>query len=97
MKTIFSLLLSLLQPGLYKCMNGNNSSICEQILQVHDQQSISITYAGDCGGQGPYSYLCEDNFCSDDSGTITFEIKDETHYRWENKQYNFFCEFEKVN
>ncbi len=81
------------QPGLYTCQIGNEPSICDQEIKVHGDSTISVVYEGDCAGQGPYLYSCENNRCQDDMGMITFEFKDDNHYRWENKQYGFFCDF----
>lgn len=90
------LLLGLiLSSGTYKCINGNEASICEQKVKVMEE-AISVLYDGDCAGQGPYVYYCTDGKCDDGFDTVTFEIKDKTHYRWENKQYGFYCDFEKI-
>lgn len=83
--------------GLYYCKQGNEESICDQVLRpifVGDQLSaISVEYVGWCGSMGPYLYPCDGSICSDPGIEVLF--RDEKHYRWENKQYKFICEFEK--
>jgi len=105
MKAILFLIFSLslhaqaLKPlkGMYYCKEGNEESICDQILKpifVGERLSaISVEYVGWCGSMGPYLYPCEGNVCFDPGIEIVF--RDERHYRWENKQYKFICEFEK--
>jgi hypothetical protein len=90
---------SIVKPGrgLYVCKQGNEESICDQILKPSfsgDKLSaLSVEYVGWCGSMGPYSYACENEVCED--AGLKFEFRDSTHYRWENKQYGFICEFEK--
>ncbi len=91
----FLLLSLLISNGTYRCVNGNEASICDQKIKVL-QNSISVLYDGDCAGQGPYLYSCENNYCHDDYGVITFNFSGEESYRWENKQYGFYCEFKKM-
>jgi hypothetical protein len=83
--------------GVYYCKKGNEESICDQILKpvyVEERLSaISVEYVGWCGSMGPYLYPCIGNTCYDIGIEIIF--RDERHYRWENKQYKFICEFEK--
>lgn len=85
------------ERGLYVCKEGNEESICDQILIPRffgDKLiSISVEYVGWCGSMGPYSYACQDDICEDPG--LKFEFKNSKHYRWENKQYGFVCEFEK--
>ena len=94
------LLLSLLtlSSGTYRCVNGNNDSICDQKVRVTQQGQITIlkvTYEGYCNSQGPYLYACDGNVCTD--GPIRITAHDENHYYWENLSYGFSCEMEKVN
>ena len=83
--------------GLYECIKGNEESICDQILKpffAGDKLTgISVEYVGWCGSMGPYSYPCANGVCEDPG--LRFEFRDATHYRWENKQYGFFCEMGK--
>lgn len=85
------------EKGVYFCKTGNEESICDQILKPHLKNgilaSISVEYVGWCGSMGPYIYYCKDNVCEDPG--IKLEFKDSKHYRWENKQYGLYCEFEK--
>lgn len=78
---------------MFRCKEGNNNSVCDQDIRVK-ASSIRVMYEGDCGGQGPYTYYCEEDGCGDAGISITFRDKD--HYRWENIQYNIYCEMEKV-
>ena len=55
---------------------------------------MRVTYVGDCGELGPYTYYCQGEECSD--GAILVSYRDEDHYRWENLSYNIYCEMEKV-
>lgn len=90
---------STLKPdrGLYVCKQGNEESICDQILKPFfsgDQlTAISVEYVGWCGSMGPYTYYCQNDVCED--AGLKFEFRDSTHYAWENKQFGFRCEFEK--
>jgi hypothetical protein len=90
---------SMIKPdrGLYVCKKGNEESICDQILKPSFSggklSALSVEYVGWCGSMGPYSYACENDVCEDMG--LKFEFRDATHYRWENKQYGFICEFEK--
>ena len=89
---------SLPTNGMYRCVNGNNDSICDQKVRVttHGQITIlKVTYEGYCNGQGPYQYACDENICTD--GTIRITSKDESHYYWENLGYGFYCDMEKSN
>lgn len=83
--------------GLYVCKAGNEESICDQILKPFYSgdklTAISVEYVGWCGSMGPYTYACDNEVCEDPG--LKFEFRDATHYRWENKQYGFYCEFEK--
>lgn len=84
--------------GMFRCVNGNDDSICDQKVRVtqHGQIIIlKVTYEGYCNGQGPYLYACDENVCSD--GPIKLTLKDANHYDWENLSYGFKCEMEKVN
>lgn len=89
------ILALILSNGTYKCVKGNEPFICDQKIKVKEG-GISVLYDGDCAGQGPYFYYCDENYCDDQLGVITFDIKDQTHYRWENKQYGFICDFERI-
>lgn len=80
-------------PGLFRCKEGNNDSVCDQRIRV-TPTSMRVTYVGDCGEQGPYTYYCQGEECSD--GAILVSYRDEDHYRWENLSYNIYCEMEKV-
>ena len=85
------------QKGLYRCAEGNETSICDQILKPYFSQDkltvIKVEYVGWCGSMGPYTYYCQGSICED--AGLKFEFRDSTHYRWENKQYGLHCEFEK--
>jgi hypothetical protein len=85
------------KPGLYVCQQGNEESICDQILKpffAGDKLTgISVEYVGWCGSMGPYTYPCENGVCED--AGLKFEFRDSTHYRWKNKQYGFVCEMGK--
>lgn len=85
------------ERGLYICEQGNDESICDQILKPifsNDKlTAISVEYVGWCGSMGPYMYSCENDVCEDEG--LKFEFRDSTHYRWENKQYKIHGEFVK--
>jgi hypothetical protein len=85
------------QVGLYTCVNGNEESICDQELRPYFSagrlSAVKVEYVGWCGSMGPYTYYCQDNICQD--AGIRFDFKDDRHYRWENKQYGFVCDFAK--
>lgn len=86
------------EAGNYTCVEGNEESICDQIVQVRirDNQAtlIAIEYSGWCGSQGPYRYICDEKSCSD--GHIKVTPLSQTTYYWENLDYNFHCKFEKT-
>lgn len=83
--------------GLYICHQGNEESICDQILKPFftgdNLSAISVEYVGWCGSMGPYIYSCENDVCENEG--LKFEFRDSTHFRWENKQYKIHCEFVK--
>lgn len=79
--------------GLFRCKEGNNNSVCDQQIKV-TPTSMRVMYVGDCGEQGPYTYYCEGEECSD--GAILVSFRDKDHYRWENLSYSIYCEMEKV-
>lgn len=85
------------ERGLYVCKSGNEASICDQLLKTYfngdELTAIKVEYVGECGSMGPYTYYCANNVCENPG--LKFEFRDSKHYRWENKQYGFFCEFEK--
>lgn len=105
MKLLFTMLLisfsasAAVTPvsGEYYCKTGNEESICDQILKPYftgnHLSAIRVEYVGWCGSMGPYTYYCQDEICED--AGLKFTFRDATHYRWENKQYGFICEFEK--
>lgn len=104
MKTFFLLLLfstsvfaAKPENGLYYCKQGNEESICDQILKPFFSgdklTAIKVEYVGWCGSMGPYMYYCVDSICED--AGLKFEFRDSKHYRWENKQYGYVCEMEK--
>ena len=84
-------------PGLYKCMQGNEESICDQILKPYFSgdklTAIKVEYVGYCGSMGPYLYYCANDVC--ENAGLKFEFHDRSNYRWENKQYGLFCEMTK--
>jgi len=86
------------ERGLYRCVDGNEESICDQILKPYFSNekltAIKVEYVGWCGSMGPYTYFCQGDICQD--AGLKFEFRDKTHYRWENKQHGLFCEFEKL-
>lgn len=86
------------QKGLFRCIEGNEDSICDQILKPYYSNdkliAIKVEYVGWCGSMGPYTYPCQGIICED--AGLKFEFRDSTHYRWENKQYGLHCEFEKI-
>jgi hypothetical protein len=79
--------------GIYRCKEGNNDSVCDQRIKV-SANSMKVMYEGDCGSQGPYTYYCEGEQCSD--GAILVSFRDKDHYHWENLSYSIYCEMEKV-
>lgn len=85
------------ERGLYYCQEGNEESICDQILIPYvtgdKLTAIKVEYVGWCGSMGPYMYYCQGNVCED--AGLKFEFRDSKHYRWENKQYGIVCEMEK--
>lgn len=84
--------------GLYRCVQGNNESICDQEVKVifvrGKLDSIRVMYEGYCNGQGPYTYECDRNICTDGAIQITFE--EANRYSWENLSYGFQCRMEKI-
>lgn len=83
--------------GLYTCVQGNNDSICDQqirmITKLGKVVEMRVMYEGYCNGQGPYTYECERNVCTDGAIKVTYESP--IRYRWENLSYGFSCEMEK--
>ena len=86
------------EAGLYKCIKGNEDSICDQRLRPfylgEVLTAIKVEYVGWCGSMGPYTYYCEKNVCED--AGLRFEFQDGKRYHWINKQYGFECDFEKL-
>lgn len=84
--------------GTYRCIEGNNDSICDQEIQIRVVNGkatlFQIEYVGWCGGQGPYRYGCIENECTDGSIKIKFDSKNS--YHWENMTYGFHCKFQKI-
>jgi len=91
--------------GVYQPIEGNEPSICPQKIRVRTipgrPTQLAVTYAGDCGDQGPFSYDCflggpeggpMKQVCL--QGDIEFEILDARHYRWSNRAYGFHALFE---
>jgi hypothetical protein len=106
MKFLISLLLLTnlsfaknLEPvqGLYYCDQGNEESICDQILKTYysgqNLTAIRVEYVGQCGSMGPYTYYCDKGVCEDPG--LKFVFKDNRTYYWTNKQYGFECYFKK--
>ena len=85
------------QSGLYVCVNGNEDSICDQILRPYitggKLTAIKVEYVGHCGSMGPYTYYCQNDVCED--AGLRFDFKDSRNYHWTNKQYGFHCDFKK--
>jgi hypothetical protein len=87
--------------GLYRCIKGNEESICDQELipKLKDGKvvSISVEYVGWCGSMGPYSYGCSAQGCTDgaDDG-IQFTYKTSKTYHWVNQEYGFACDFKRA-
>ena len=85
------------QNGLYYCQEGNEESICDQVVKTFYSgdklTAIKVEYVGWCGSMGPYMYYCDQDVCEDPG--LKFEFRDATHYRSENKHYGFVCEMEK--
>lgn len=84
--------------GMYRCVNGNNNSICDQDIRVkiigNKATAVKVMYEGDCAGQGPYTYYCQDSECTD--GAIYIRFKDQNSYSWENRPHGFLCEMKKI-
>ena len=81
-------------PQTYRCLEGNNDSVCDQKLRMKKIENtvtmITIEYVGDCGSQGPYPYYCtEEGVCSD--GVIQVSFINEESYHWKNLGYNIHC------
>ncbi len=88
------------EKGLYRCVQGNEESICDQELIpiVRDGRltALSVEYVGWCGSMGPYTYGCNSKGCSDGSGNgIVITFQSSRGYHWENQQYGFSCDFKK--
>lgn len=85
------------ESGLYVCVNGNEPSICDQILKPYvtggKLTAIKVEYVGYCGSMGPYTYYCQNDVCEDPG--LRFDFKDSRNYHWTNKQYGFRCDFKK--
>lgn len=85
------------EAGNYVCKDGNDESICDQVVQVRvvDGQTtlISIEYVGWCGSQGPYRYSCDEEICT--NGHIAVKPLTQNTYYWENLDYDFHCTFHK--
>lgn len=94
-----TLAVDLIKPtqGLYVCVDGNEESVCDQILKPYFSgdklTAIKVEYVGYCGSMGPYMYYCQDDVCED--AGLRFDFHDNRNYRWENKQYKIFCEMTK--
>jgi len=86
------------QNGEYFCFKGNEDSICEQKISIKKNQTrviaILVEYVGQCGGQGPFTYPCLNNQCSD--GQIEIFFINDKAYHWKNLKYQFFCEMHLI-
>lgn len=95
---LFSLSAFSLEKGRYECTNGNEASICPQIVipQLEEQKlsALKIYYSGYCNDQGPFYYDCDNGICGD--GAIEFSELKEDSYRWQNLPYGFVCDFKKT-
>ncbi len=89
---------TVLKSGTYVCLEGNDDSICPQKVTTQlnedgDMQLLKVIYSGYCADYGPLKLYCqEDRVCERPGQRI--EIKDSTHYYWENTSYDIFCHFE---
>jgi hypothetical protein len=86
------------QSGLYKCVEGNNDSICDQKIKIRSSgdviSSVVVEYVGDCGSQGPYIYSCDNDSCSD--GVIEINFQKSDSYFWKNISYDISCKMQKI-
>jgi len=87
-----------LEAGTYQVVEGNNESICPQlvtpILQEGELVAIKVVYVGDCYYSGPFEYACYDQECKD--GDIVFQIDGERSYRWLNHSYDIYGRFQRT-
>jgi len=82
------LLKLILLSGIY--LSTNNPDICEQKIKTYDDgertTAIEVLYQGDCAGQGPYQYYCDEHgVCTDQY--IEIKILNEREIAWENLVY----------
>lgn len=107
MRILFALILSLPlyattslpEGGMYRCLEGNNDSICDQQLRVISENgkltALSVVYAGYCNGQGPYRYPCIGNTCTD--GAIKINFISNNQYTWNNIPHKIHCKLKKIS
>lgn len=83
-----------LESGVYRCLEGNNNSICPQriknIVTRDGRPALKVTYIGDCEGMGSNQFFCRKKICNN-YGLQAIEILNETSYQWENKAYQIKC------
>jgi hypothetical protein len=80
----------ILLSGIYL---STNNDLCQQHANQYDDgtrtTALEITYEGDCAGQGPYTYYCDDEgVCTDHQVEIKILASDE--YHWQNLVYPQF-------
>lgn len=86
-----------LDNGLYECTNGNEESICPQIVEtIKEDRKLSglkIYYSGYCNDQGPFYYDCDKGTCG--NGAIEFSKIKKNSFHWQNIPHGFHCDFVK--
>lgn len=85
-----------LSSGNYLPYQSNDDSICPQKIRAEKSEEttfLKVVYVGDCYYQGPYTYYCVENVCTD--GHIDYHIEGKDSFYWINKNYRIWGKFKK--
>ena len=85
-----------LSSGTYDPIDTNNDSVCPQkvnVINSDDVTYLKVVYVGDCYYQGPYTYYCFQDVCTD--GQIDYHLSSASTFTWINKNYRIWGKFKK--
>ena len=85
-----------LTSGKYSTIESHNDSVCPQDVKVElvdGMTLLKVAYIGDCFYQGPYTYYCFQNICTD--GQIDYQITSPDSFTWVNRNYRIWGKFKK--
>ena len=85
-----------LSNGTYHTVESNNDSVCPQKIRIQKEDEIvflKVVYVGDCYYQGPYTYYCVEDMCTD--GQIDYQVTSQESFTWVNRNYRIWGKFKK--